>query len=156
VVRREEIAWVAAAAVAVSVACGSSGGRSAGNAASNPDQTTVPHADHNPRHGGIVLMHGDLHYEAVLKRDGRYQLYFSDARRAPLPATVASTVTITITRRREPAEVVALQIAGDGESWTAEGRPVGEPDATVRIAYEIDGRTYWIDLPFELPAPGRS
>lgn len=82
-------------------------------------------------------------------------MYFSDARRAPLPVTVASTVTVTITRKTDPAEIVALQIAGDGESWIGDGKPVREPDATARIAYEIDGRMYWIDLPFGTPAAPR-
>ena len=101
-------------------------------------------------------MHGDLHYEVVLKPDGHYQLYFSDARRAPLPATIASEVTVTITRKADPAERVALQIAGDGESWVGDGKPVRESEATARIAYEIDGRMYWIDLPFEVPATRRT
>ena len=97
-------------------------------------------------------MHGDLHYEVVLEPDGHYQVYFSDARRAPLPATIASEVTVTITRKTGPAERVALQIAGDGESWIGDGKPVQEPDATARIAYEIDGKMYWIDLPFGMPS----
>ena len=29
---------------------------------------TVPHGDHNPHFGGLVLMNGDLHFEVVLAR----------------------------------------------------------------------------------------
>ena len=42
---------------------------------------TVPHGDHNPHYGGIVLMNGDLHFEVVLGRDGVCRVYFSDAMR---------------------------------------------------------------------------
>jgi len=55
--------------------------------------TGVPHGDHNPRHGGVVFMDGDLHFEVVLGRDGQHRLYFSDAMREELPAATASAVT---------------------------------------------------------------
>lgn len=149
------IRWAHAAvagALAVATACRSNAGApAAGDRAVNPDEATVPHADHNARHGGVVLMHGDVHYEVVLHPSGRYQVYFSDAQRAPLPATFVSTVTITITRGSTPAEVVALRIADDGESWIGDGAPVEQPDVTARITYEIDGKRYWIDLPFDIP-----
>jgi hypothetical protein len=100
----------------------------------------------------MVLMHGDLHYEVVMRPTGHYEVYFSDARRAPLPATIAATVTITITRKSGSPETVGLQIAGDGESWTGDGKPVDDPTATARIAYEMDGQRYWIDVPIETGA----
>jgi hypothetical protein len=96
-------------------------------------------------------MHGDLHYEVVLRPSGHYQVYFSDARRTPLPATVASMVTVTIVRDAEPAEVIGLQIAEDGESWLGDGKPLADAGATARIKYELDGKVYWIDL--QIPQP---
>lgn len=43
---------------------------------------TVPHRDHEPRHGGVVLMKGDLHYEVVLDPTGQsFRVFFTDASR---------------------------------------------------------------------------
>ena len=108
----------------------------------------VPHGDHNPHYGGIVLMNGDLHFEVVLGRDGSARVYFSDATRNELPAATASGVTITITTKSQAPEIVALHIDDSGESWTGRGRPVDDPEATARIAYTAHGKPYFIDVPF--------
>src|SRR5947209_1908347 len=54
--------------------------------------SSAPHGDHNPRHGGIVMMKGEnLHYEVVLDASGRsHRLFFTDATREDLPASTAS------------------------------------------------------------------
>ena len=109
---------------------------------------TVPHGDHNPRYGGLVLMNGDLHFEIVAGRDGAYRIYFSDATREELPAATASNVILTITQPSQPPEVIALRIDDSGESWTGRGRPVGDPAASARIAYTARGAPYFIDVPF--------
>ena len=109
---------------------------------------TVPHGDHNPHFGGLVLMNGDLHFEAVLGRDGSARVYFSDATRNELPAATASGVTITVTTKSKAPETVALQIDESGESWIGRGHSVTDPDATVRIAYTARGKPYFIDVPF--------
>jgi hypothetical protein len=116
---------------------------------------SVPHGDHNPRHGGVVLMRGDLHYEVVLDSTGKgYRLYFTDARREDLPASVASQVTLTIRRPGSPDETIPLQIDDAGESWTGSGNPVTKPAAaTVRVAFTMNHELYWIDIPFAKPAP---
>ena len=109
---------------------------------------TMAHGNHDPRYGGTVLMNGDLHFEVVLKADGRHGVYFSDAMREELPASIASEVTITLTRPGAPPEPVTLHIDDAGESWAGSGRPVAEAGATARIAYTVRGKPYWIDLPF--------
>ena len=109
---------------------------------------TVPHGDHNPHFGGIVLMNGDQHFEVVLKRDGNARVYFSDAMRNELPAATASEVTIAITQKAKPPEVVALRIDDSGESWIGRGHAVDDPAATARITYTSQGKPYFIDVPF--------
>jgi len=111
----------------------------------------VPHGDHNPHHGGVVMMKGDdLHYEVVLDPAGRaHHVYFTDAVREDLPASVASDVVLTIHRPQMPDERIAMQIDEAGESWIGGGRPVGTPPpTTVRVAFTIRNEPYWIDLPF--------
>jgi hypothetical protein len=113
--------------------------------------STVPHGDHNPHHGGVVMMKGDdLHYEVVLDPSGRsHRLYFTDAVREELPASVASDVALTIKRDSESDETVAMQIDDAGESWVGHGRPVSKPDNTTgRLGFSIRREPYWIDLPF--------
>jgi hypothetical protein len=114
---------------------------------------TVPHGDHNPRHGGVVLMKGDLHYEVVLDPAGRaHHLYFTDAVREDLPASVASDVGLTIRRPSLPDEHIVMQIDGAGESWVGSGRAMGSQAATtVRVAFSIAHEPYWIDIPFTRP-----
>jgi hypothetical protein len=94
-------------------------------------------------------MNGDLHFEVVLGRDGRYQVYFSDAVREELPAAIASTVSVTVKRAGETAETVMLRIDENGESWIGQGRAVDDPSrATARVAYVAQTTPYWIDVPF--------
>jgi len=109
---------------------------------------TVPHGDHNPHHGGIVLMNGDLHFEVVLGRDGSHRVFFTDAVRNDLPAATASAVTVTVERAGRAAEAIALRIDDSGESWVGRGRPVDDPAATARVAYTAGGTPYFIDVPF--------
>ena len=120
----------------------------AANAASTQPAGTVPHGDHNPRHGGLVFMDGDLHFEVVLGRSGEHRVYFSDAMREELPAATAAGVTVTITPKAGPADAVALQIDETGESWIGRGRAVTDPDAIARVAYTVHGKPYFIDVPF--------
>ena len=109
---------------------------------------TVPHGDHNPRFGGLVLMYGDLHFEVVLKQDGSERVYFSDATRTELPAATASDVAITITQKAGPPRTTALHIDDSGESWIGMGPVVADPAATARIAFTTRGKPYFIDVPF--------
>ena len=60
---------------------------------------TTPHGDHSPHHGGLVLMNGEVHYEVVFDPPGKHRVWFSDAVREDLPASIASHVVMM---RRRP------------------------------------------------------
>ncbi len=151
---REAFATMTACAC-LATACGG-GTRDAPVLAGHPGATTstpqgsaaAPHGDHNPRFGGLVLMNGDLHFEVVLGRDGRHRLFFSDAMRSELPAATASGVTVTVTQKGQPPDVVALHIDDTGEGWVGDGRRVADPAATARVTYTAYGKPYFIDVPF--------
>ena len=113
--------------------------------------SAMPHGDHNPHPDGVVLMKGnDLHYEVVLDPTGRsHAVYFTDATREDLPASIASAVTLTIKRPGAPDERVAMRIDDAGESWIGSGRAVADPaKAGARVEFTIRGEPYWIDVPF--------
>jgi hypothetical protein len=146
----------AVAALAVA-ACGESPGAPPPQTASAPPAaatSTVPHGDHNPHHGGVVMMKGDLHYEVVFDPTGReHRVYFSDAAREDLPAALAAAVALTIHRPGEADEPIALKIDDSGESWMGSGKPIASPGtASARVAFTVAGDAYWIDVPL---APGK-
>ena len=115
-----------------------------------PAPATVPHGDHNPHHGGVVMMKGDLHYEVVLDPSGReYHLFFSDAVREDLPAAYASAAALTVHRPGEADESIDLKIDETGESWIGSGRAVANPAKTgARVSFTVASEPYWIDVPF--------
>ena len=109
---------------------------------------TTPHGDHSPHHGGLVLMQGELHYEVVLDRNGKHAIWFSDAVREDLPASVASKVTMIVTRPEASPEFLTLAIDDSGESWVASGRPVKGDDVFVTVAFVARGEPFEIEIPF--------
>ncbi len=111
------------------------------------------HGDHSPHKGGMVLMNGDIHYEVVFARDGAHRIWFTDPVRAELPASVATDVTMVITRPGEPEEVLKLAIDDSGESWIARGRPVPGNDAYVKITYAMQGEPHEVEIPFLIQTP---
>lgn len=118
----------------------------------NPRPAKVAHGDHTPHHEGVVLMHGDLHFEVILDPGGRHRIYLTDAVRTELPASAASEVTLTVLRPGAPEEALVLEIDEFGESWVARGRPVKEEDSRALVALVHQGERYEIELPF-LPEP---
>src|SRR4029453_847216 len=116
------------------------GSASAGGGGEQPaHHTSMPHGDHNPHHGGTVYMYKEVHFEVVLNRNGHHRIYFSDATRQDLPASVASRVTLTITRPNLTPVTVTAAIDEEGESWTAEGAPLTSVDAVARVAFVMSG-----------------
>jgi hypothetical protein len=119
-------------------------------ASSQTTQGSAPHGDHNPHHGGVVMMKGnDLHYEVVLDTSGTSHLFFTDAIREDLPASIATGVSLTIRRPGAPDEPIAMRIDEFGESWIGRGRPISiTPDTAVRVGFSIRQEPYWIDIPY--------
>jgi len=114
----------------------------------------TPHGDHSPHHGGMVLMSGELHYEVVLNPNGRHAVWFSDAVREELPASVASRVAMTVMRPNAEPESLTLTIDDSGESWVAAGQPVAGNDVMVKLAFVARGEPLEIEIPFQqIPAP---
>lgn len=106
-----------------------------------------PHGDHTPRHNGLVLMFGDVHFEVVLAKSGRHQVWFSDAVRNELPASVASSVTMTIVRPGVAVESLTLAIDDTGEAWQTAGRPLEGDGATVKVRYVLQGEAHETEIP---------
>ena len=109
---------------------------------------TEPHGDHSPHQGGLVLMNGDVHYEVVMTPAGKYEVWFSDAVRAELPASVASNVRVQVTRPSAPVESVALAIDEAGESWMGQGQPVSGDGVMVKVTYDLKGTPSEVEMPF--------
>jgi hypothetical protein len=109
---------------------------------------TVPHMDHTPRHGGLVLMKGDTHLEVVLKSNGSCEAYFTDAVRMELPASFASEVTLGLASLKQKRQEVPLTIDTSGKAWVGRLQTIDDSDAIVRVAYVARGEApYWIDVP---------
>jgi hypothetical protein len=107
---------------------------------------TTPHGDHSPHHGGLVLMNGDMHYEVVLDPAGKHRVWFSDAVREDLPASIASNMVMVVTPKMGSAEIMALKIDDSGESWVADGHPLGGGDM-VKLTYKLRGEPVEIEIP---------
>lgn len=97
-------------------------------------------------------MNGDVHYEVVLAASGRHQVWFSDAMRNELPASVASGVTIEVLRPGAPAELVALAIDEAGEAWVANSRPLVGNGIAVKVRYRLQGEPHEIEIPYSASA----
>lgn len=107
---------------------------------------TTPHGDHSPHHGGMVMMNGEVHYEVVFDGAGKHRLWFSDAVREDLPASIASNVVMVVTPKMGSVETWALKIDDNGESWVADGHPLAQGDM-VKITYSLKGEPFEIEVP---------
>ena len=108
---------------------------------------TIAHYDHRPRHGGLVLMNGDTHFEVVLDNKGSYSVYFSSGVRAPLPASIASEVRIAVIPTGRPRETIAMETDPTNSHWDGRGTPIDDPNTIVRVGYTAETAPYWIDVP---------
>ena len=147
---------IVAAALIVGAACSSPPAAPPAESTKKPADSqhagiTTPHGDHSPHHGGMVLMNGEMHYEVVFDRAGRHQVWFSDAVREDLPASVASRVSMIVTRPAASPEMLTLAIDESGESWVANGQPLAGKDVWITVKLVARGEPYEIEIP--LPSP---
>lgn len=111
-------------------------------------QEMKPHGDHNPHHGGIVLMYGmDLHYEVVLSPGGKVQLWLSDGARDDLPAASVSDVAVEIESSGGKRENVNMAIGATGESWEGQGSAVKDGDAVLHLAFVFHDEPAVVSFP---------
>lgn len=100
-------------------------------------------------------MNGELHFEVVLAPDGAHRVWFTNAVRDDLPASIARDVRMVVSRPGEPDETLALEIDDAGESWIARGRPVSGDNVMVKVSYSVAGEPYEVEIPFGTSAPSR-
>lgn len=93
-------------------------------------------------------MQGDVHYEIVLAPSGRHEVWFSDAVRNELPASVASGVAMDVLRPSAAAEAVALTIDDAGEAWVASAQPLDGEGIFVKLRYKLQGEPHEIEIPY--------
>ena len=87
--------------------------------------SSLPHADHAPRNGGVLRMVGDHHLE-VRRRLGRIEVFVSDAVRTPVQAR-AGWVSFA-GAEREPLRADRDRLTG----------PDRAPDRAMRVEIEIE------------------
>jgi hypothetical protein len=151
------VAWLVVALFAVSAGCSRpetgkvappANASASGPADAQHPNVTGPHGDHTPHHGGLVLMNGDIHYEVVLGRDGRHRIWFSDALRNDLPASIAQGLTLEIARPSAPVEVLKPVIDDSGESWVVTSQPIDGDGVMIKIRYALQGEPHEVEVPF--------
>ncbi|MEP7123955.1 MAG: hypothetical protein ABJE95_23715 [Byssovorax sp.] len=115
----------------------------------SPLPTDTPHVDHSPRHGGVVMMSGDVHIELVVGPSGSVFLYPSNATRTPIPPSEAQG-TIRIDR---PGSRAILPLRPDPASGalTVAGPP---PKAAADYTYSLQIRRSPVTMTLTVPAGG--
>jgi hypothetical protein len=92
-----------------------------------------PHADHNPKHGGMLGMQGDYHVEIVARHGGDLQVYIYDAYTQPLAVT-GGTGRIRL-EMPDGAGEVSVPLSTDAGATRFEGN---SPDADRAVAATIE------------------
>jgi hypothetical protein len=105
------------------------------------------HGDHNPHHGGVVLMYGlDLHYELVLTPAGKVELWLSNAARDELPASIVSDIAVEIEHAGQ-RQNVDMAINQNGDAWTGQGAPVKADGTSLHLGFVFRGESATVSFP---------
>lgn len=107
----------------------------------------VVHGDHDAHHGGFVMMYRDLHCEVVLKATGQVQLYYTDAMRADLPASVVSQVAVEIERPGGKSESVPMALSAGGDFWEGKTKAPVAATAMLHVAFVFQTEPVVVNLP---------
>ena len=91
-------------------------------------------------------MNGEMHFEVVFDGAGKHRVWFSDAVREELPASIAANVLMTVTPKMGATETMALKIDEAGESWVADSHPLASGDM-VKLTYSLRGEPFEIEIP---------
>jgi hypothetical protein len=93
----------------------------------SPPPAPKAHADHDPRHGGVLTMEGDYHVEIVVGDDGNVDLYVSDAVRAEIaPSMIQGTLTLESPGKKAEKQVLMLTPNAAKRSLSTKGPPPRE------------------------------
>lgn len=104
-----------------------------------PVTPAKPHGNHDPAHGGVVMMVADLHFEAVIDPAGQHRVYWSTGAREPLPASAIEAVAITVKRPGAAPEQLTLARDPTDAFWVAAGAPLADPAAEVEVTFNRKG-----------------
>lgn len=106
------------------------------------------HMDHDPRHGGIVGMWGDVHVEARLDRDGRIHCWLTGPTRDPI-SSAGVRGEVLLYPDTEQQLRVPLIIGGDDFLM---GRGKSPSDDSVHVLVRLQGTSEGeIEMDFALP-----
>ncbi len=98
------------------------------------------HMDHDPRHGGMLLMSGDQHVEIVVEPTGDVRVFVSDAFRAEMNPTEVTGVAV---RRGPDGTTSRIELHADAASGAVVGR--GAPPEGPFTTYDLD--LHWRTTP---------
>lgn len=111
---------------------------------------SMPHGDHNPRHGGFLFMAQDRfhHLEGALGPDGTFRLFFYDDFTRPLDARAF----------RARVDEQQLQASADGASLTLTppGAAVSPVELTVHVTFPSSEREERFDFVLSREADDRT
>jgi hypothetical protein len=104
----------------------------------NAQGDSTPH-QHDSRQGGQVVMAGQEHIELTTPNPGEYQVFLSNDRRAPLPASSATQTSLTVDPDAEKPEVLTLTPDPTDAFLFAKGIPPTKKPIEVKLELMRNG-----------------